>query len=116
MNNEMNLITVDVGDLKKEEKALAKFLQSKLQVPIRMNDKALIIDDTKTLKKARAVKMYVKAFLHKRGLSEEYRVTAHRQLVRVLKVKTHKRSKARKEEGRVPHPTETMPWYYPWRT
>jgi hypothetical protein len=41
MNDEMDLITVDVGDLK--EKVLAKFLQSKLRVPVRIGDEPAVL-------------------------------------------------------------------------
>lgn len=109
------MITVDVSDLKKEVNALAEFLQSKLQASIMIKGKMLVIEDSKAPTRTRDVKMYLKRFLHHRGFSEEYRVTVNRSLVRVLKVKTRKRPKERRE-GTVPHPADTMPWYYPWKT
>lgn len=109
------MITVDASDLKKEVNALAEFLQSKLQASVVRKGKMLVIEDSKNPTRTRDVKMYLKHFLHHRGF-EDYRVTVDRSFVRVVKVKTHKRSKAPRKEGTVPHPADTMPWYYPWKT
>jgi len=109
------LITVDASELKKEVNVLAEFLQSKLQASVVRKGKMLVIEDSKIPTRTRDVKMYLKQFLHRRGF-EDYRVTVDRSLIRVSKVKTRKRSKAHRKEGTVPHPADTMPWYYPWKT
>lgn len=111
----ITLITIDASDLKKEVEALAEFLQSKLQITITIKSKMLVIDDSKVPIRTRDVKMYLKQFIHYRGFSEEYRVTVNRSFIRLLKVKSHKPRK-HGEEGTVPHPADTMPWYFPWKT
>jgi hypothetical protein len=109
------LITIDASDLKKELEALAEFLESKLQISITIKNKMLVIDDSKVPIRTRDVKTHLKQFIHYIGLSEEYRVTVDHSVIRILKVESHKPSK-HGEEGTVPHPADTMPWYFPWKT
>jgi hypothetical protein len=109
------LVILDLGDLKKEKHALAEFLQSKLQMPVKIKGNILVLGDEESKTRKNDVKVYIKTYLHQRGYSKMYRVTVNRQQVRLTKTDLQKRRKAPKE-GLTPHPADTMPWYYPWRT
>ncbi len=107
------MITVDLGDLEGERDALAEYFQTKLQASVKINGKMLLVDDSKVPIRTRDVKMYLKQFIYHRKFPEEYRVIVDHPLIRVLKAKTRKKSKPRREEVPAPNPEDTMPWFFP---
>lgn len=108
------MITVDASALKEEVNTLTEFLQSKLQTSITMKGKTLLIDDSSAPIKTKDVKMHLNRFIHKRGFSKEYRVTVNRSLIII--VKHHKKPTTHRDKSVPPHPADTMPWFFPWKT
>lgn len=106
------MITVDLGDLKGERDALAKYFQLKFQASVEINDKTLLVDDSKVPIRARDVKRYLKRFIHHRKFLEKYRVIVDHSFIKVSKVRTRK-SKPRRKEVPAPNPEDTMPWFFP---
>ena len=82
------MITVDLGDIEGELDALAAYFQSKLQAPIKIKGKMLLLDDSKTPIRTKDVKMYLEEFIYRRKFLEGYRIIVDHPLIKVLKPKT----------------------------
>jgi hypothetical protein len=101
-----------MSELKDELNSLSSFLEPKIQVPITIKGKVLIIDSREETFSTRNVKTYVKRFLYHRGLSENYRVTEEHDVIRITKRKLRSIKKAKKE-GTKPSVYDTLPYFFP---
>jgi len=101
-----------MDELKNKSRQLSIFLKSKIQVQITMKDKVLVIAANGNAVSPKDVKTYVKRFLYHRDLSETYKVTEERGVVRIIK---RKRRRDRRTKNRVIRPSsyDTLPYYFP---
>jgi len=113
IESEPSLITVDLGELKSMRRELSDFLRSKTRVSIAAKRNTLLLRSGEEKLSPREVKAYVKRFLHRKGLSETYRVTEEHRVVRIVK-RRHGKKQVR-EKGTPPSSYDTLPYYFPVR-
>lgn len=88
MERECKLVSIDVGELKDEVSDLQEFLERKLSVEIRVEDKVMGVGSAEERLSRRKVKEYVERFFHRRGLSDTYRVRSEKDAIKIVKRKT----------------------------
>jgi len=76
-------------------------------------DGVLVVDPMEKTISPREVKTYVKRFLHRKGLSETYRVTEEHGVVRITKRKHKVKRKVEKKGMMPPSSYDTLPYYFP---
>ena len=108
------LITVDIGELKKESENLRAFMQSEISAPMTVRGKILSIDSPKGSISPRNVKTLVKRFLHKIGWSEAYRVTEENAHITVRK-REKERLTNNSRTGEKPSAHQRLPYFFPSR-
>ena len=113
-NIRLTLISIDTGELGSERNSLSDFLKSKIQASITAKGKVLILDSGEETLSSRNIKTLVKRFLHHKGLSEVYRVTEEKGLVKITKRKDEKKRRSEKK-GTTPSSYDTLPYFFPNR-
>jgi len=108
------LITVDMGELKKEAENLRVFMQSEISAPITVKGKILSINSPEGSVSPRNVKTLVKQFLHKIGWSETYRVTEEHAQITVRKREKEEQTK-NPRTGEKPSVHHRLPYFFPGR-
>ncbi len=86
---------MNLGDLEGEREALAGYLQSKLGSSVTINDKLLLLDDSKAPIRSKDVKMYIEQFIYHRKFPGEYRIIVEHPIIKVLKPKPQVKPKPR---------------------
>ena len=107
MQRTSELLTVELKMLPGEAEAAAKFLQSKIQVQIKIHGSSIQLDDGK----AEEVKLLLEKFLHHEGLGG-YRVLRDPGTVRVVPDNTerpHEEMRDDKVKGILPYPPLSKP-------
>ena len=106
------MITINVKDLKEESRSLSEYLRS--EIPGQMDAKGgnLLLEPKEKVTSTKAVKMLVKRFLHRKGLSEVYRVTEERNVIRITKRK-NRQNRSAERKGVGPSSYQTVPFYFP---
>lgn len=102
-----------MGDLKKVGKDIAELLAQRLKTEVTLKGKSLMVPDTVNGKHfgAKDLKLQVKHVLHHLHLSEDYRVLAEHQKIRIAKVE--EKPKHAEREGTAPPPAQTLPYFFP---
>ena len=109
----MLLTEVELGDLKKLGKEIAKTLGERLKVDVTLRGKTLVVPDMVEGKRfgVKDVKLQMKHVLHHLHLSEDYRVLDEHQKVKIVKVEEKTRRAER--EGTAPPAAQTLPYFFP---
>lgn len=104
---------VELGDLKKVGKDIADLLSERLRTEVKLKGKTLIVPETINGKHfgVKDLKLQVKHVLHHMHLSEDYRVLAEHQKIRIVKVE--ERAKHEEREGAAPPPAQSLPYFFP---
>jgi len=108
------LITIDLGELKNKRVELSKFLQSKIRASISVKRNKLLLNPERKDVSPKEVKTLVKRFLHRKALSETYRVTEEQRVIRITKRRRGKKRSAEKKKV-PPSAYDTLPYYFPLR-
>jgi adenylate kinase family enzyme len=103
-----------MGDLESEIRNLSTYIESRIPVSITIKGKALVIDSGKEKPSARNVKALVKRFLHHKGLTESYKVSEEKEVVRITKRKQRNKRKTEKT-GTKASSYDTLPFFFPNR-
>jgi hypothetical protein len=107
------LTEVELGDLRKVGRDIAELLGQRLKTEVPLRGKTLIVPDIVNGKHlgVKDLKLQVKHVLHHLHLSEDYRVLAEHQKIRIVKVEEKVRHVER--EGTTPPPAQTLPYFFP---
>ena len=108
------MITVDTSELERERNSLSDFLKSKIKVSITAKGKVLVLDSGEETLSSISIKTLVKRFLHHKGLSEVYRVTEEKRVVKISKRK-YRKERSSEKKGTPPSPYDTIPYFFPDR-
>jgi hypothetical protein len=103
-----------MSEIKEERNYLTDFLKTRIQVSIAVKGESLVLDAEEEKLLTKNVKVFVKRFLHQRGLSEAYRVIEEREVIRVAKRK-HREERRVRDKGTEPSSYDTLPYYFPNR-
>lgn len=106
------MITIDISELESERENLFDFLKPKIRASITASGKILTIDPREETLTSKDIKTFVKRFLHHRSLSELYKVTEEKEVVRIVKIKKRKGRRSEKK-GREPSSYDTLPYFFP---
>ena len=98
-----------MNDLKKIAKDLAEILEERMKTQVTVKGGKLNLNDDRV--GVKDAKLYVKHALHQLGLSEEYRVLAEHQKIKIVRIehKTHYTGK----DGAAPPPAKSLPYFFP---
>ncbi len=104
---------VELGDLKKVGNDIADLLGQRLKAEVTLKGKTLLVPETINGKRfgVKDLKLQVKHVLHHMHLSDDYRVLAEHQKVRIVRVE--ERTKHAEREGTAPPPAQSMPYFFP---
>lgn len=104
---------VELGDLKKVGNDIADLLGQRLKAEVTLKGKTLLVPDTINGKHfgVKDLKLQVKHILHHMHLSDDYRVLAEHQKVRIVRVE--EKPKHAEREGTAPPPGQSMPYFFP---
>ena len=104
---------VELGDLKKVGKEIAQSLGQKLKAEVAVKGRILVVPDTLNGKRVgvKDLKLLLKHALHQLGFSKEYRVLAEHGKVRIVRIE--EKPKPAEREGRVPAPSQSLPYLFP---
>ena len=104
---------VELGDLKKVGNDIADLLGQRLKAEITLKGKSLFVPETINGKHfgVKDLKLQVKHVLHHMHLSDDYRVLAEHQKVRIVRVE--EKAKHAEREGTAPPPAQSMPYFFP---
>jgi len=107
------LIEVELGDLKKVGNDIADLLGQRLKAEITLKGKTLLVPDTVNGKPfgVKDLKLQVKHVLHHMHFSDDYRVLAEHQKIRIVRVE--EKSKHAERGGTAAPPSQTMPYFFP---
>jgi len=102
-----------LGDLKKVGKDIAELLGQRLKAEVTLKGKTILVPDTVNGKHfgVKDLKLQVKHVLHHLHLSEDYRVLAEHQKIRIVKVEEKRRPV--EKEGVAPPPSQSLPYFFP---
>lgn len=100
------MVDIDIGELKGERSHLMEFLKSKLGGVESSGD---ILRLNCGSKEAR---LYLRKFLHRRSISDEYKIVALEGALRIVRMKGRKRE-GRGRKGLPPPPSRSMPYLFP---
>lgn len=106
------MTTIDVSEIKDERDRLAGFLRMELSTTVEAKGKALMLQPASRASNAGALKTLVKRFLHRRGMSEDYRVTVEGDVLRISK-RRHGEGRRSEPKGTGASSYNTVPYYFP---
>jgi hypothetical protein len=93
----MELIEIELGEIKKVEKELANLLREKLKTDVTVKGGKLLLDQTDGHVNPKDVKLQVEHALRHLGFTEGYRVLSEHHIIRIEKLAEKKKPKV--EEG-----------------
>jgi hypothetical protein len=104
---------VELGDLKKVGHDFADLLGQRLRVDVTVKGKTLLVPESANGRQIgmKDLKLHVKHVLHHMHLSDDYRVLAEHQKVRIVRVEEKVRHAER--EGTAPAPAQSLPYFFP---
>jgi len=107
------LIEVELGDIKKVGNDFADLLGQRLKAEVTVKGKTLQVPDSVNGKQlgVKDLKLHVKHVLHHMHLSEDYRVLAEHQKIRIVRVE--EKVKHGGKEGTAPPPAQSLPYFFP---
>jgi len=108
----VTLITIDTSELESERNSLSDFLKLKIRASITAKGKVLVLDLGEEMLSSRNIKTLVKRFLYHKGLSQVYRVTEEKGVIKIAKRKDAKKRRPEKK-GTPPSPYDTLPYLFP---
>ena len=102
-----------MGDLKKVGNDVADLLGQRLRAEVTVKGKTLLIPENVNGKQfgVKDLKLQVKHVLHHMHLSEDYRVLAEHQKIRIVRVE--ERTRRGEREGTAPAPAQSLPYFFP---
>lgn len=107
------MIEVELGDLKKVGNDMAYLLGQRLKADVTVKGKTLLVPETANGKHlgVKDLKLQVKHVLHHMHLSDDYRVLAEHQTIRIVKVE--EKSSHVERRGTAAPPAQTLPYFFP---
>jgi len=107
------MIEVELGDLKKVGNDVADLLGQRLRAEVTVKGKTLLVAEAANGKQIgmKDLKLQVKHVLHHMHLSDDYRVLAEHQKIRIVRVEEKTRHAER--EGTAPAPAKSLPYFFP---
>ena len=84
------MVSINIDELKDEVSGLQEFLEKKLNVEVKVDDKAKVMNvgsEEEKLSRGK-VKDYVERFIYRKGLSDTYKVSSQKDELKVVKKKT----------------------------
>ena len=81
------MVYVDVDELKDERSSLQEFIEKKLNVKVKVEDKVMNFVSEGEMSRGN-VKDYVERFFHRKGLSDTYAVKSQKDEIKIVKKKT----------------------------
>jgi hypothetical protein len=104
---------VELGDLKKVGHDIADLLSQRLKAEVSLKGKILDVPEIVNGKHygAKDLKVQVKHVLHQLHLSEDYRVLAEHQKIRIVKIE--EKEKHHERAGTAAPPSKTLPYFFP---
>jgi len=80
------LVTIILGDLKKEASEISTFIQEKTSLKVEYSGENMDIQSEQENKvSTRHLKVYLKRFLHNRGIRKNYRVFVNKDEISIIK-------------------------------
>jgi len=107
------LLEVELGDLKKVGDDFADLLGQRLGAEVTVKGKTLLVAEAVNGKQVgmKDLKLQVKHVLHHMHFSDDYRVLAEHQKIRIVRVEEKIRHAER--EGTAPAPAKSLPYFFP---
>lgn len=104
---------VELGDLKNAGNDIADLLSQRLKVEVSRKGKTLAVPEMINGKHfgAKDLKLHLKHVLHQMHLSDDYRVLAEHQKIRIVKLE--EKVKHHEREGTAPAPAKSLPYFFP---
>ena len=104
---------VELGDLKKVGNDIADLLSQRLNAQVALKGKTIVVPDMVNGKRfgVKDLKLQVKHVLHHMHLSDDYRVLAEHQKIRIVKIE--EKTKHLGREGTAPAPAQSLPYFFP---
>lgn len=102
-----------MGDIKKVGHDFADLLAQRLRAEVTVKGKTLLVPENVNGKQlgVKDLKLQVKHVLHHMHLSEDYRVLAEHQKIKIVRVEEKVRRAER--EGTAPAPGQSLPYFFP---
>ena len=102
-----------MGDLKKVGNDFAALLGQRLRAEVTVKGKTLLVPENVNGKQlgVKDLKLQVKHVLHHMHLSDDYRVLAEHQKIRIVRMEEKTRRAER--EGTAPAPAQSLPYFFP---
>lgn len=102
-----------MGDLKKVGNDFGDLLGQRLRAEVTLKGKTLLVPDSSNGKQIgiKDLKLQVKHVLHHMHLSDDYRVLAEHQKIRIVRVE--ERTRRAEREGNAPAPAQSLPYFFP---
>ncbi len=104
------LIAIDTSEVSDRREALSAFLSSKVPTPVTAKGKTLLLELEG--KSASDIRTLLKHFLHLENLSEAYRVTGEKGIIKITRRKEEEKQR-HGPKGAPVSPYETMPYFFP---
>ena len=107
------MLEVELGDLKKVGDDFADLLGQRLRAEVTLKGKTLLVAEAANGKQIgmKDLKLQVKHVLHHMHLSDDYRVLAEHQKIRIVRVEEKTRHAER--AGTAPAPAKSLPYFFP---
>ena len=104
---------VELGDLKNVANDIADLLSQRLKVEVSRKGKTLVVPDVVNGKHfgGKDLKLHVKHVLHQMHLSDDYRVLAEHQKIRIVRIE--EKAKYHEKAGTAPAPAKSLPYFFP---
>jgi hypothetical protein len=107
------LLEVELGDIKKVGDDFADMLGQRLRAEVTVKGKTLLVPENVNGRQVgvKDLKLQVKHVLHHMHLSDDYRVLAEHQKIRIVRVE--EKVKHAQREGTAPAPAQSLPYFFP---
>lgn len=81
------MISIDIGELKDELRSLQEFLEKKLSVKIKVEDKTMNMNEGEESLSRSKVKDCMERFFYRKGLADTYKVRSEKDMIKIVKKK-----------------------------
>lgn len=79
------MVSIDVGELKDEAEGLREFLEKKLSVKVKIEEKTMSVGSAEDVLSRGEVKDNVERFFHRKGLSDSYKAISEKDAIKIIK-------------------------------
>lgn len=82
------MVSIDVGELKDEAEGLREFLEKKLSVKVKIEEKTMSVGSAEDALSRGEVKDNVERFFHRKRLSDSYKAISEKDAIKIIKKRT----------------------------